>query len=54
MRNVGVSGDDIRAHHNWARTEHNVGSSRLTGNMLDYYTEVEQLLPTLLRCSQKQ
>jgi hypothetical protein len=58
MRNVGVSGDDIRAHHhNWVRTEHNVGSSRLTGNMLDYYTEVEQLLlalPTLLRWSQKQ
>jgi hypothetical protein len=51
MRNMGVSGDDIRAHHSWVRMEHNTGSANLTGNMMDYYTEVSQVLPTLLRCT---
>ena len=51
LRNMGVKPVDIEAHQMWRKTELNVGRNFKVNGMLQYYTELSQSLPTLLRCS---
>ena len=50
-RNVNVAKVDIEANQMWRKTELNVGRSFRPNNMLQYYTEVAQSLPLLLKFS---
>ena len=52
LRNMAVKPEDIESHQMWRKTELNVGRSFKVNGMLQYYTELAQSLPTLLRCSE--
>ena len=49
-RNCGVSSADIKAANRW-RDQENAQGRSINQPMTDHYTEVKQLLPTLLRFS---
>jgi hypothetical protein len=49
---MAVKPDDIEVHQMWRKTElNNVGRNFKVNGMLQYYTELSQSLPTLLRGS---
>ena len=50
-RNLGVDSDDINFFLFWRQTEQNLGRSINHSKMVNYYTDISQSLPLLLRCT---